>query len=156
MIKKILLAISLLVVAAFSQSASAQSLSNGPFASRNALLTHAQSFYAQTSVYTRVHLDGILIYDSGDGFGPAEEKSYFTCPGTRQIRTRCVQEGPFASIMDITEYWHTWARSTVTATYIDFNNQRIYEFSDGFGPAMHKNYVYCPNRGGFMTNCSLR
>lgn len=156
MFKKMLSTFGLLICVLFSHGASAQSLSEGPFSSRNTLLNHAQSFYAQTSVYTRVHLDGVLIYDSGDGFGPAEEKSYFTCPKTRQIRTRCAQEGPFASVMDIREYWDAWARSTVTATYIDLNYQRIYEFSDGFSPAMYKNYVYCPTRGGFMTNCALR
>lgn len=150
--KKILLIIGLCVALIFSAKADAQVVPQGPFQNQSALIAMWQQFDPSGAAY--VYLDGQLVFQRG-GFGPAASGRYFTCPGGSVIRTSCPQNGPFSDVNAIVGYWSPWAASTVSATYIYVDNQLVYQFPDGFGPAMLKHYVYCPNRGGYMTNCSL-
>lgn len=150
--KKILLMIGLSMMLVFSGRAEAQVIPQGPFQSKTQLISAWQNFDPYGAAF--VTLDGRQVFQR-EGFGPAASGTYFTCPGGSTIRLNCPQNGPFKDVNAIVSYWSPWAASTVSATFIYVNNQLVYQFSDGFGPAMVKYYVYCSNRGGYMTNCSL-
>jgi hypothetical protein len=155
MLKKILLSLGLLLTATFSQYASAQAYPAGPFQNRSQLISAWQQFYNTYIAASSVTLDGVIVFSS-QGFGPPANGRYYVCPGDGLIRQACPPEGPFSSVNHITEYWSQWATSTVSATYISVNGQPVYQFRDGFGPAMVKFYSFCWNRGGvYMTNCWL-
>jgi type II secretory pathway pseudopilin PulG len=83
--KKCLIALSLATV---SMTASAYVIGNKAFTSRAQLINAAQLEYTTTQGYTIVDLDGVRIYDSMEGFGPAGYYSYFTCQNN-SIRQYC-------------------------------------------------------------------
>jgi hypothetical protein len=83
--KKCLIALSL---AAVSTAASAYVIGNSAFVSKTQLIKAAQLEYTTTQGYTIVDLDGVRVYDSMDGFGPAGYYSYFTCRNN-SIRQYC-------------------------------------------------------------------
>jgi hypothetical protein len=82
--KKCLVALSL---AAICTAASANVGSRG-YVSQAQLVKAAKAEYIATSGYTIVDLDGVRVYDSMDGFGPAAYYSFFTCVNG-QIRQYC-------------------------------------------------------------------
>ncbi len=152
MIKHSLLLLALLASLLFSGKSAAQQVPQGPFTDYRQLIAAWQQF----DIYGagRAFQDGQLIFQR-EGFGPAAIGYYYGCPAEGLIRiNRCPENGPFYSIGAIQSYWSQWAAASVTATRITVNNQLVYTFTDGFGPAMTKNYVYCTNRGAYMVNCN--
>ncbi len=151
MMKHILLTLGLLAGMVFSGKSNAQQIPQGPFQDYNQLISAWQQF----DIYGagRASIDGELVFQR-EGFGPAAVGFYSSCFAEGLIRLgECPENGPFGSVGEISAYWSQWADATVTATYIYVNNQLVYQYADGFGPALAKYYVYCPNRGGYMTNC---
>jgi hypothetical protein len=75
--KKCLIALSL---AAVSMTASAYVIGpNAAFVNQGQLVRAAALEYQTTQGYTIVDLDGVRVYDSMDGFGPAGYYTFFTC-----------------------------------------------------------------------------
>lgn len=152
LLKKILLTLGLAAGLIFSGRSSAQSIPEGPFqnvAEVIATWTQFVPFVAAT-----VHVDGSLVYQRPGG-GPAAGAWYFTCPGDGLIRLNCPTEGPFQNTNAIINYW-TNTSTGGAALYVYVDGSLVY-YRMGFGPALGKNYVYCPKRagGGYMTNCKL-
>lgn len=151
MIKKSLFMLALAVSLLFSGKSQAQQVPQGPFNDYSQLIAAWQQF--DTSGAARVFQDNQLVFQR-EGFGPAAVGYYYGCAAEGLIRiNRCPENGPFYSIGAIQAYWSQWAAATVTATRITVNSQLVYSYTDGFGPAMVKNYVYCANRGAYMVNC---
>jgi hypothetical protein len=152
MMKNILLILSLAAGLLLSGKSQAQQVPQGPFNDYNQLISAWQQFDVSGAGYA--YIDNQLVFQR-EGFGPAAVGYYYNCVAEGLIRLgRCPENGPFRSISAIRNYWSRWANATTTATYIYVNNQLAYTFSDGFGPAMVKYYVYCPNRSAYMVNCS--
>ncbi len=152
MMKNILLTLGLSIGLLLSGKSEAQQIPQGPFNDYNQLIAAWQQF----DVYGagRAYQDNQLVFQR-EGFGPAAVGYYYGCPAEALIRiNRCPENGPFSSIGAIQSYWSTWASATVSATRITVNNQLVYSYTDGFGPAMTKNYVYCANRGAYMVDCN--
>jgi hypothetical protein len=151
-IKNILLVLGLAACLLFSGKSEAQQVPQGPFRDYNQLISTWQQFDVNGAGYA--YLDNRLVFQR-EGFGPAAIGYYYDCTAEGLIRIgRCPENGPFSSITAIKTYWSRWAAATVTATYIYVNNQLVYSYPDGFGPAMTKNYVYCANRRAYLVNCS--
>jgi hypothetical protein len=151
-LKKILLSLGLISGLMLSGKSSAQQAPQGPFSDYNQLISAWQQFDVSGAGF--VYIDNVLVFQR-EGFGPAASGYYYDCAAEGLIRsTPCPENGPFRSISAIKTYWSRWAAATTTATYIFVNNQQVYSFPDGFGPAFSKNYVYCANRGAYMVNCS--
>ena len=151
-IKNILLMLVLTASLLLSGKSEAQQVPQGPFNNYNQLISAWQQF----DVYgaARVYQDNQLVFQR-EGFGPAAVGYYYGCAAEGLIRiNRCPENGPLSSIGAIQSYWSRWASATVSATYIYVNNQLVYSYPDGFGPAMTKNYVYCANRSAYMVNCN--
>lgn len=152
MIKPILLALGLVVSLLFSGKSAAQTAPQGPFNDYNQLIAAWQQFDVSGAGFA--YIDNVLVFER-EGFGPAAAGYYYNCAAEALIRsTRCPENGPFRSINAIRAYWSRWASATVSATVIYVNNQEVYNYPDGFGPAMVKSYVYCANRGAYMVNCN--
>ena len=151
MIKKSLFMLALAASLLFSGKSQAQQIPQGPFNDYSQLIAAWQQF--DTSGAARVYQDNQLVFQR-EGFGPAAVGFYYGCAAEGLIRiNRCPENGPFYSIGAIQSYWSQWASATVNATRITVNSQLVYSYTDGFGPAMVKNYVYCANRGAYMVNC---
>jgi hypothetical protein len=152
MMKNILLMLVLASSLLFSGKSTAQQIPQGPFNDYSQLIATWQQFDVSGAGY--VYLDNQLVFQR-EGFGPAAVGYYSSCHAEGLIRLgRCPENGPFRSITALRNYWSRWASATVTATYIYVGNQLTYTYSDGFGPAMVKYYVYCPSRNGYMVDCS--
>jgi hypothetical protein len=152
MIKNILLMLCLAASLLVSGKSQAQQVPQGPFNDYNQLISAWQQFDVSGAGYA--YIDNQLVFQR-EGFGPAAVGYYANCAAEGLIRiNRCPENGPFSSVNAIRTYWSRWASATVTATFIYVNNQLVYSYSDGFGPAMTKNYVYCASRRAYMVNCS--
>lgn len=152
MMKNILLILGLATSLLFSAKSEAQQVPQGPFNDHNQLIAAWQQFDVYGAGF--VYQDNQLVFQR-EGFGPAAVGYYYSCVAEGLIRiNRCPENGPFSSIAAIQAYWSRWATATVSATRITVNNQLVYSYTDGFGPAMAKNYVYCANRGAYMVNCN--
>jgi hypothetical protein len=150
--KHILLALTLVASLLLSGKSQAQTIPQGPFSDYNQLIATWQQFDVSGAGYA--YIDNQLVFQR-EGFGPAAVGYYYDCPAEGLIRIgRCPENGPFSSVNAIKTYWSRWAAATVTATYIFVNNQQVYSYPDGFGPAMSKNYVYCASRRAYMVNCN--
>jgi hypothetical protein len=155
MMKKILLAISLLFAATLSNAASAQVIDEGPFASSEALAAHWLAKAGTSSQYGVVRLEGQVIYSLLGGFGPFRKVFYFYC-SNGLIYKICPPNGPFGSAYELDYYWSTWASTRNASIYIYLNGRLIFSKNTGFGPPQVYNYTACANRGGgLMVNCSL-
>ncbi len=151
MVKKILLLLGLAFGLLVSGKSHAQQIPQGPFRDVNRLITAWQQFDVNGAGYA--YIDNQLVFQR-EGFGPAAVGYYRNCVAEGMIRlSACPENGPFSSISAIQTYWSRWAASTVTATYIYVNNQLVYQYPDGFGPALVKSYVYCSNRRAYLVNC---
>jgi hypothetical protein len=76
--KQLLLAVGLSAIAA-----SASAAMNFAYLTQSQLVRAGAADYAATGFRTYVHLDYVRLYDSGDGFGPANAYYYFTCRNGR-------------------------------------------------------------------------
>ncbi len=152
MMKNMLLMVALASSLIFVGKSEAQQAPQGPFQEYNELIAAWQQFDVSGAGYA--YLDNSLVFQR-EGFGPAAVGHYYSCHAEGLIRIGgCAENGPFGSLSAIQTYWSRWASATVTATFIYVNNQLVYSYSDGFGPAMTKNYVYCASRRAYMVNCS--
>ncbi len=152
MMKKVLLSLGMIAGLMLSGKSQAQQVPQGPFSDYSQLISTWQQFDISGAGYA--YIDNQLVFQR-EGFGPAAVGYYYDCPAEALIQMgRCPENGPFSSINAIRTYWSRWASATVSATTIYVNNQLVYSYPDGFGPAMVKSYVYCANRRAYMVNCS--
>jgi hypothetical protein len=153
MFRNVLLTLCLMIGATLSHHANAQSTDDGPFASAQQLTAHWQGRRAPPNC-GYVILENQPIWTNACGFGPYRNINYYYC-SNGWIYRQCPPNGPFGYTFEITNYWSNWAANRNVSIYVYANGTLLFSKNTGFGPPISYHYVYCQNRRGYMTNCSL-